>query len=634
MAPKGRKTSPPAQGWLRIILFSIAAGALCYLLYPILSGQDQQSTNLRGLLILCCAAIGFFGELPFFSKHVRTIAWYVLPFTLLQIIASLGLTYGWWASNALWLMLSRDLCIPLAILWFFILRHNRSGVLDQILPNTYKIKDVFHSTGTKVAAMIALAAAAVLFFYRLGYYDIWEDENLVINAAIGVTRDGLAYFKEGYDRAALHTLICAGVFKVFGVSEFTARIPSAIFGLVFVAGSIYVFSRWYGIAWIAILIPLTCLMNDRFLILFRYMRMYALLIPLFLLGVYLIHRTLSAWQAIQTSSDASIKRKDLWLLLGASLLCLPLLAHIHKLSMVLLPVFGLYLIYLTLEQPSQRQWRILAICTGSGVLLLILTFVVELGALKMFRQAANRILTPHDPKPAYFQFMFNNGLPQNSTIMVLAAGIGLWFSEIRKSLKSLWALQYLLIILPLIVMVYLADDQGRDYRYIAHIVPFVISILMMTGYAMGQVFFPRRAIWVPVLIFIVAVSSLIATGDKVYVRHPWAPRYAQVYATLKTNFKTGDALFAQNIKTYYLDPVALAGVHYHKLPKQRAYTFEQFMSDIHAEKQGWFMWELHKSHQWRPEILEYIYAHFKPYHYQSHDDLGVELFYFDATMLD
>jgi hypothetical protein len=60
---------------------------------------------------------------------------------------------------------------------------------------------------------------------------------------------------------------------------------------------------------------------------------------------------------------------------------------------------------------------------------------------------------------------------------------------------------------------------------------------------------------------------------------------------------------------------------------------EQFEADIRAEGRGWFLWELHKSHHLRQEIIQYIYKNFKPIHNSNLDDLGVELFYFDETMI-
>ena len=633
LVKKARVPSTHTGGWISALLFAIAAGACSYVLSPVLAYADQQDTLSKGLLILLCAIVGFIGETSFFRRYISSISVWILALTILQLLANLSLLYSWFESNPVLLFFTRDLTIPIGVAWFFILRHGTTATTLPIAPNSYRFKEVFNSMATRVVALIALAVATGLFFYRLGYFDIWEDENLVINAAVGVMQQGLAYFKEGYDRAALHTLICAGVFEMFGVSEYTARIPSAIFGLVFVAGSLYVFARWYGIAWLAILIPLVCLMNDRFLILFRYMRMYALLIPLFLGGVYLIHRTLTKWQEDQFSLTAGSSRKQLIYLLLGSMLCLPLLAHVHKLSMVLLPVFACYLVYMTIQQPTRRQWTFLGICAAAGVLLLLLTFVVELGPLKMFRQAASRILTPHDPKPAYFQYMFENGLTQYNTIMFLIAGLGLLGSKVMRSLKSLLLLQYLLIFIPLVLMVYLADDQGKDYRYIAHIVPFVVSVLLLTGYGIGKTLWSQKGVWVPVSIFFISTLQLWHDADRVYIKHPWAPGYSEVYSTLKANFHPDDALFVQNVKTFYLDPEQLAGSHFHKVPKKRLYTLDQFIADVRSEKHGWVMWELHKSYQWQPEILDYIYARFKPYHSQNLDDLGVELFYFDETIL-
>jgi len=164
--------------------------------------------------------------------------------------------------------------------------------MDTAVPLTglYSFGNVFKGIIPKLVAIGILLVTGILVFYRLGYYDIWEDENLVINAAKGFYENGFAYFKEGYDRAWLHTVIVAGSFHLFGISEWAGRFPSAVFGLAFVLICFYVFARWFGLAWLAILIPLICLMNDRFLILFRYTRMYALLIPLFLAGVFLTEK--------------------------------------------------------------------------------------------------------------------------------------------------------------------------------------------------------------------------------------------------------------------------------------------------------------------------------------------------------
>lgn len=79
-----------------------------------------------------------------------------------------------------------------------------------------------------------------------------------------------------------------------------------------------------------------------------------------------------------------------WLQVAIALLFIPLLAHIHKLSMILLPAFGLFVLYIVLLHRSRNQLRLLWISLAGGVVLLMLTFVVQLDALKMFRQVAEK----------------------------------------------------------------------------------------------------------------------------------------------------------------------------------------------------------------------------------------------------
>ncbi len=629
---KGKQPPPNVIQLLSVILHAIGGSALCYFLYPIQDFASGKAAGTPGFLLFISALLAGFGALPLFRKSVHTIALVSLPVLLLQITSNILLTYKWAESSELLIFLARGLTIPTGILWYFILKYKSEDIAAPDTTGEYKLSTVYKGLLPKIAGAVILVVCAFLFFYRLGYYDIWEDENLVINAAKGFYENGFAYFKEGYDRAWLHTLIVSGSFHLFGISEWAGRFPSAVFGLAFVLICFYVFARWFGLAWLAILIPLICLMNDRFLILFRYMRMYALLIPLFLAGVYLMYRAVLAFQQ-RGDADRSSPQRTKWLYVAVALVMVPLMAHVHKLSMILLPVAGFFILYQVLLHPSRRQMQLLWIALGGGVLLLFFTFVVQLDAMRMFRQVANRIFSTHQFEPDYFGFVFENGLPLNSTLMFLLAGLGLLESKVSRHLKSLLILNYLFIIVALISMVYLIGNEGRDYRYIAHIVPFVVCTLLLVVYYCGQAVWKGSYPWS--MIFVLGVSSLFLVKDYklVYERHPWAPFYSLAYATLKSQYKPGDAIFAQNIKTYYLDPVALAGTHYHKISKKSDYLLDQFLADIQAEGHGWVIWELHKAHHWQRDILEYIYDHFKPIHNSYLDDLGVELFYFDETMI-
>ena len=578
-------------------------------------------------------SVALFGSTRIFKKHVGRWSQIGVGLVLLVTLVNLALSNGWIEKQEVYLYLASTLSIPVGILWLFVLMYMSTDDQENMTQDRFALTSVYSSGLVRIAGVIVLLISAFLIFYRLGYFDIWEDENLVINAAVGVTEQGWSYFDEGYSRARLHTIIIAGLIELFGDSEFIGRLPSAVFGVGFVLLAFFVFARWYGLAWLAILLPLICLMNDRFLLLFRYMRMYALLIPLFLAGTYLIYQTIEMFQQRNVAGSERPAHFKKWGMVALSVVFILLLAHIHKLSMIVLPVFGLFIVYKALIERNKTQLRVLWVVSGGVAILLMLTFVFELDALKMFRQVAKRMTTPHAAKLAYFEYVLDNALPQNVTLMALLAGVGLFFAGVSRRIKSLLVLNYLFIVIALVAMVYLIGDRGRDYRYIAHLVPFVVCSNLLVVYYSSRVFSRKIYPWSFAVVLLISAFHLGQQYERIYIRHPWAPRYSQVYQTLVSNFTPGDALIVQNVKTYYLDPEKLAGDHLIKIPKRETYTLDQFKEVIRREKQGWVMWELHKSHYMPIEIRKYIYKRFKPYHNGNIDDLGVELFYFDETMI-
>ncbi|MFZ1678079.1 MAG: hypothetical protein WAT91_12440 [Saprospiraceae bacterium] len=620
--------------WGKSILYGLLGAALFYIFNHILlfsppaeQGYVITFSIISGVLAIICST-------RLFQLHVDKITYPALGLILIQVLVTIALTYSWIAANGIWLFFSGTLAIPLGIVWYFILKYK---VVSEPI-NTdfvFTFKPLFQDTYLRIISIVVFLICGVLIFYRLGFYDIWEDENSVINAAIGIQQHGLDYLQDGYERVWIHSLLISWVFDVFGVSEFTGRLPSAIFGLLFVVCCYYVFTRWYGKGLIAVMIPIVCLMNDRFLILFRYMRMYALLIPIFLLGVYIIYRTITI-----KNKEVFFRGKRIGFLntkilyIAGSFVMLLLLAHLQKLSMIILPVFFIFISILVWYLRTKELKYFLLLAIGGGIILVFLSFGIELHSLRMFRQVTAAILTKHSVYGEYYRYILDNGLPVNSTMMTLIGGLGLLRSRVSIGIKSILVISYLLIIIVLICMVYLIASEGQDYRYIAHIVPFVVGIVLFVWYQSGRLVSKSTApLW---LFFVLVVAFLSFKEDykRVYVKHPWSPSYSIVYKTLKDKYRHGDALFAQNVKTYYLDPVQLAGNLYHKVPGRKEYTLEQFKQDITYAQRGWVMWDKHKVYHWREDVIMYIYQNFKPFHGGPIDDLGVELWYFDEKVLN
>ncbi|MEO6130549.1 MAG: hypothetical protein ABIQ02_01785, partial [Saprospiraceae bacterium] len=596
--------------------------------------RPLQGQNYDLAFSIVCGALAFICSTPVFKVYVDKIITVSLVLILIQVFMTVGLTYSWIQVNGMWMFISSTMAIPLGIIWFFILKHKVASefVEDQFI---FPFKALWQDHFLRIISLVVLLICGVLIFYRLGFYDIWEDENLVINAARGIQQHGLDYLKEGYDRVWIHSLLISWVFDLFGVSEFTGRLPSALFGLVFVVTCYYVFTRWYGNGFVAVMIPIVCLMNDRFLILFRYMRMYALLIPLFLLGVYIIYRTIT----IQNQSVffrgkriAVINKKILYI--TGSVFMLLLLAHLQKLAMIILPVLFIYILVLTVYLRTKELKYFSLLALGAILLILFLSFGLELNSFRMFRQVSSAIFMKHSSYGDYYRYMLDNGLPINSAMMTLIGGVGLLRSRATIGIKSIVGISYLLIVISLISMIYLIASEGQDYRYIAHIVPFVVGILLFVWYQSGKLIFPKYANWTLLFFLLISCLSLKQDYERVYVKHPWSPSYSIVYNTLKAKYRQGDALFAQNVKTYYLDPEKLAGNLYHKIPGRKEYTLEQFKHDLMIAQRGWVMWDKHKSYHWRNDVITYIYQNFKPYHGGPLDDRGVELWYFNEKMID
>ncbi len=629
--PSNKNVNTILQGF-KSIGYGILGAAVFFLFNHILLFSPPLSSAYTITFTVLCGVLAFVCSTKLFLPFIDKITPICLGLVFLQVLVTVALSYNWIETNVAWNYISGGAAIPLGIVWYFIIRHE--VVSEPVDGFVFPVKNQFQDKYFRILAITVFLICGVLIFYRLGFYDIWEDENMVINAAIGIQQHGLDYLQEGYDRVWVHSLLISWFFDLFGVSEFTGRLPSALFGLLFVVVCYYSFTRWYGLGLIAVLLPLVCMMNDRFLILFRYMRMYALLIPLFILGVYILYRTVT----IQ-NKEVFFRGKKIPLLnnrmfyIAGSIFMLLLLAHLHKLAMIVLPVFFIFICILAWKMNTRYLKYFLLGVIGCGIILAYLAFGLELDSLRMFRQVAALTMVKHGFYEEYYRYMLDNGLPINSTMMTLIGGLGLLSANVSKGIKSIVGISYLLIGIALISMIYLIASEGQDYRYIAHIIPFAVAILLFVWYHSGNLIFKGGAKWALVLFLIISLLAFKADYKRVYVKHPWAPSYSIVYKTLKDKYRKGDALFAQNVKTYYLDPEKLAGNLYHHVPGRKEYTLDQFKRDIAFAQRGWVMWDKHKVYQWRDDVIVYIYQHFRPYHGGKFDDYGVELWYFDESMI-
>ena len=87
---------------------------------------------------------------------------------------------------------------------------------------------------THWAILFLLISGFILRIYDLGIQSFWFDEAISSTAAVAFLETGTPTFPSGlvYSRAILNTFLIALSFKIFGITEFAARLPSVMFGML------------------------------------------------------------------------------------------------------------------------------------------------------------------------------------------------------------------------------------------------------------------------------------------------------------------------------------------------------------------------------------------------------------------
>ena len=87
----------------------------------------------------------------------------------------------------------------------------------------------------KLLLLAILLLAALLRFWELGSFSLHKsDEDTTALAAVHILEDGTPRFPSGmfYGRAIIQSYLIGASFQAFGVTEWSARLPSALCGIL------------------------------------------------------------------------------------------------------------------------------------------------------------------------------------------------------------------------------------------------------------------------------------------------------------------------------------------------------------------------------------------------------------------
>lgn len=210
-----------------------------------------------------------------------------------------------------------------------------------------------------ILALLLVAGTGVRIL-NLDRASFWVDEVNTAFTAQALNERGVDTLPSGhiYGRARVYTAIVAAAFKLFGVNETTARMPSALFGVLSILLAYALARIWFG--------PRTALFTAFFMTFSHFevgwsrtARMYTLL------QFMTLWLTFCFMKGFRESDDKRYPPGVLGSLsipwLGIFLITFAVTAlHIHSLIVLLIPGFALYMgiraVILIVRGPSRFQW--------------------------------------------------------------------------------------------------------------------------------------------------------------------------------------------------------------------------------------------------------------------------------------
>lgn len=495
------------------------------------------------------------------------------------------------------------------------------------------------------AYVIVLILAATVIFYKLGYFDFGWDEYQTVGTATSHMKDGVFhdwdYVKEQasespYLRAWPHSWLVSKTFAVFGISEWSARLASALAGMVFFV-VLYAVARYFTRdRFIALAITAAILLNTRLVYFFRFARMYALLLPLFMATFYTLYRAITSENS-WTAGDGRIRgflSRYLNYHPGYILLTVLLavaMSSLHSIQLVIFPAAVIFIFALALYSREPKYViTTITIITGAvfGILLVLLWdqsgIPEKLQGKVSFFEMRNTV---------YLDLMVNYPFPKNAAILILGTGLSLTILTKNRNLKTRLLYLYCVVLFCLVFFVYIADRYAQ-YRYIIHCIA-ISSFLIIYIFLLliGRIRVPALR-YVFLICFFANIAHLFGKGKgELYDRNSMHGWPSVAYEAINTNFDVeNDILIAgPYLRVHYVERVG-------EIKHTRSYFpvfHENILADIRKRPSGWLTWEtfFEKLHV-DQRTVEYANSKFEKLHGKGIDNIGVEVFRFRRDMID
>jgi len=515
-------------------------------------------------------------------------------------------------------------------------RFNRVWGLRWFLRGAYK--EGKYSIFLALVFILSIA----LYSYNLGGMDLQDDEFLAAGAATGYLHNQNFYKWNWlndtptgtlYIRAWPHSWIIAQSYKFFGISEWSSRIVSVFFGLVFILLSYFIIKFFSLSKDIGILGTIAFLFYSRYINIFRYTRMYALLIPIFFLLVYLGYRCISGTNNYTYNNNkiSRFLKRNLdfnYLYITVFVIILIILISIHINGLVILPSIFLYIVYQAFST-KERKYIVAAILGFVGMILLVFLglFIKILSGVIYFISFFERRNYNYLEMFTGYPFPYEIGI-----ILIILLFTWIFFMN-RSELKNRIIYLYMFLFFSLPFFIFIADRYASFY-YVSHIITISILLIIVAYYWWVKLFtnkYVKSILFV--LLFLQIGLSFYDNFDATYHTDDNIGSFSKAYQVIIQNYDPEkEVIIGQYLRTYYLKDIG-PKTKIISMRSYQNYSMNEFMDDINKYEGGWITWEARKSYHIQTDIVNYTDQNFKKYHGEGIDNTNVEVYYFNQTMV-
>ncbi len=223
----------------------------------------------------------------------------------------------------------------------------------------------------------------IRYFYKLSAFPcFFDDEFQTIAVAYGYLKTGTLYTwdfmndcisQNNYSRAWPYTILLANWLRIFGLSEVAGRSLSAILGIITIWSCIYVTKKLFNRIGITMCTCFIVLANTTATYYFRFVRMYALLIPICVWLIYFLYKALTEKNYIDEQTSDKFEFNIKYVVLSLLFLFFAWQIHVNSLIIVL-GIFP-YIVYKLITDKTKKYKLLFGlVCLLGGIIVLGLFF--------------------------------------------------------------------------------------------------------------------------------------------------------------------------------------------------------------------------------------------------------------------